>query len=58
MLQPLKGEIDPEKSDFSVGKVKVEVRFVKRVPVRWSELVGEEPDSKCLSSDLDLGLEK
>lgn len=52
MLEPLKGEIDTEKSDFSVGKVKVEVRLVKRVPMRWSKLVGDEPDGER-SSDLE-----
>ena len=43
-LSPLKGEIDPAASDFTVGKVKVEVRLAKKDLGRWSTLVstGEE----------------
>ncbi|KAH9486954.1 Protein SGT1-like protein [Psilocybe cubensis] len=44
VLEPLKGQIDPDKSDFTVGKVKVEVRLVKRVQGRWATLVGDSPD--------------
>lgn len=43
-LQPLKGQIDPEKSDYTVGKVKVEIRIVKMVQGRWGSLVGDSPD--------------
>ncbi|KAI0348599.1 SGS-domain-containing protein [Trametopsis cervina] len=43
-LEPLKGQIDTEKSDYTVGKVKVEVRLVKAVPGRWGGLVGDSPD--------------
>ncbi|PCH33675.1 SGS-domain-containing protein [Wolfiporia cocos MD-104 SS10] len=44
VLEPLKGQIDPEKSDYTVGKVKVEVRLVKVAPGRWSALIGDSPD--------------
>ena len=43
-LQPLKGEIDPEASTFSIGKVKIEIKIVKRVFGRWGSLVGDSPD--------------
>ena len=43
-LQPLKGQIDPEKSSFVVGKVKVEIRLVKAAQGRWGGLVGDAPD--------------
>ncbi|KAI0669849.1 SGS-domain-containing protein [Trametes maxima] len=44
VLEPLKGQIDPAKSDYSVGKVKVEVRLAKAAPGRWGALVGDTPD--------------
>ncbi|PPR05692.1 hypothetical protein CVT26_008933 [Gymnopilus dilepis] len=44
VLEPLKGQIDPEKSEYTVGKVKVEVRLVKVAQGRWTELVGDSPD--------------
>jgi len=43
-LQPLKGQIDPTKSDYTVGNVKVEIRLGKMVLGRWGGLVGEAPD--------------
>ena len=43
-LEPLKGQIDPEKSSFVVGKVKVELRLVKAAQGRWGALVGDAPD--------------
>ncbi|KAI0825084.1 SGS-domain-containing protein [Trametes gibbosa] len=43
-LEPLKGQIDPSKSDYTVGKVKVEVRFAKLAHGRWGALVGDSPD--------------
>ncbi|KAJ3488240.1 hypothetical protein NLI96_g2986 [Meripilus lineatus] len=43
-LQPLKGQIDTTKSDYSVGKVKVEVRLVKVAQGRWGALEGDQPD--------------
>ncbi|CCM06323.1 uncharacterized protein FIBRA_08575 [Fibroporia radiculosa] len=43
-LEPLKGQIDTAKSDFSVGKVKIEIRLVKAAPGRWGGLVGASPD--------------
>ncbi|EGN93944.1 hypothetical protein SERLA73DRAFT_78326 [Serpula lacrymans var. lacrymans S7.3] len=42
-LQPLKGEIDTEKSDYTVGKVKVEIRLVKASLGRWGQLTGDSP---------------
>ncbi|TFK93476.1 SGS-domain-containing protein [Polyporus arcularius HHB13444] len=44
VLEPLKGQIDPAKSDYTVGKVKVEVRLVKMAHGRWGTLVGDAPD--------------
>lgn len=44
MLEPLKGQIDTEKSNFTVGKVKVEVRFAKMAQGRWGALTGDAPD--------------
>ena len=46
VLEPLKGQIDPDASNFTVGKVKVEVRLIKRAQGRWGDLVGDAPDSK------------
>ncbi|KAF9229257.1 SGS-domain-containing protein [Gyrodon lividus] len=43
-LQPLKGQIDPDKSAYTVGQVKVEIRLAKLVQGRWGSLVGESPD--------------
>ncbi|KAL4243495.1 Protein Sgt1-like protein [Abortiporus biennis] len=48
-LEPLKGQIDTEKSDYSVGKVKVEIRLVKSVQGRWGSLVGDAPDPLAAS---------
>lgn len=36
--------MDPEKCDFTVGKVKVEIRLVKMVQGRWGGLIGDSPD--------------
>ncbi|RPD62893.1 SGS-domain-containing protein [Lentinus tigrinus ALCF2SS1-6] len=44
VLEPLKGQIDPAKSDYTVGKVKVEVRLIKMAQGRWGALVGDAPD--------------
>ncbi|KAJ8522549.1 hypothetical protein ONZ45_g860 [Pleurotus djamor] len=44
VLEPLKGQIDPQASDYTVGKVKVEIRLVKMAPGRWSALTGDAPD--------------
>lgn len=46
-LEPLKGQIDIEKSDYTVGKVKVEVRFSKVAAIKWGGLVGDAPDREC-----------
>ncbi|KAG0708835.1 SGS-domain-containing protein [Suillus ampliporus] len=43
-LQPLKGQIDPERCDFTVGKVKVELRLVKVAQGRWGSITGDAPD--------------
>ena len=45
VLRPLKGEIEPSASSFTIGKVKVEVKFAKRGLGRWTALVGDMPDS-------------
>ncbi|KAG1783983.1 SGS-domain-containing protein [Suillus placidus] len=43
-LEPLKGQIDPERCDFTVGKVKVELRLVKMAQGRWGGITGDAPD--------------
>lgn len=43
-LQPLKGQIDPDKRDLVVGKMKVEVRLSKAAYGRWGALLGDAPD--------------
>ncbi|KAF8311009.1 SGS-domain-containing protein [Clavulina sp. PMI_390] len=43
ILDPLRAEIDAEKSGFKIGKVKVEIKLVKIVPARWGGLVGDAP---------------
>jgi len=40
----LKGQIVPESCDYTVGKVKVEVKLVKATEGRWDSLVGDSPD--------------
>lgn len=55
MLEPLKGQIDPAKSEFTVGKVKVEIRLAKMLSGRWGGLIGDSPDRKWrLISPLNL----
>ncbi|KAL9716271.1 Cochaperone protein [Leucoagaricus gongylophorus] len=49
-LQPLKGQIDPEKSSFAVGKVKVEIHLEKLVFGRWGGLIGDAPDPLAKAS--------
>ncbi|KAG6868595.1 hypothetical protein C0993_000621 [Termitomyces sp. T159_Od127] len=44
VLEPLKGQIDPSNSTYTVGKVKVEVRLAKAIPGRWGGLIGDSPD--------------
>ncbi|KAG6851077.1 hypothetical protein H0H93_002969 [Arthromyces matolae] len=43
-LEPLKGQINPSSSTYTIGKVKVEARFVKAIPGRWGGLIGDSPD--------------
>ncbi len=50
VLAPLKGQINPESCEYTVGKVKVEVRLTKMVPGRWGALVGDSPDRKWINS--------
>ncbi|KAF8577867.1 SGS-domain-containing protein [Ramaria rubella] len=45
VLDPLTGEIDPEASGYTVGKVKIEVRLAKKAPGRWVRLV-RDPESE------------
>jgi len=44
LLEPLKGQINPEASEFTVGKVKVEIRLAKMAHGRWGCLIGDAPD--------------
>ncbi|KIY62907.1 SGS-domain-containing protein [Cylindrobasidium torrendii FP15055 ss-10] len=44
VLEPLKGQINPEASTFFVGKVKVEVKMAKMAIARWGGLIGDAPD--------------
>ncbi|OSX67541.1 hypothetical protein POSPLADRAFT_1176403 [Postia placenta MAD-698-R-SB12] len=43
-LEPLKGQIDPDRCEYTVGKFKVEIRLAKRASGRWGTLVGDSPD--------------
>ena len=47
-LQPLKGQIDPEQRNITIGKVKVEVKLSKIVQGRWGTLTGDAPDGTRL----------
>jgi suppressor of G2 allele of SKP1 len=49
ILEPLKGQINPEASEFTVGKVKVEIRLAKMTSARWVQLVGDAPDREYMS---------
>ena len=44
MLDPLKAEIDAEKSTYVVGRVKVEITLFKKVLGRWGNLVADPDD--------------
>ncbi|KAJ7634281.1 SGS domain-containing protein [Mycena polygramma] len=44
VLEPLKGQIVTDACEFTVGKVKIEVRLAKAVPGRWGGLIGDSPD--------------
>ncbi|KAJ6575090.1 SGS-domain-containing protein [Mycena capillaripes] len=44
VLEPLKGQITTDACEFTVGKVKVEVRLAKTVLGRWGGLIGDSPD--------------
>ncbi|EJD55423.1 hypothetical protein AURDEDRAFT_118550 [Auricularia subglabra TFB-10046 SS5] len=44
VLEPLRSAIDPAGSDYTVGKVKVEVRFAKTIAGRWGTLVNESEE--------------
>lgn len=45
-LEPLKGQIDTDKSDYTVGKVKIEIRLVKMAQGRWGAITGDSPDRR------------
>ena len=42
-LDPLRGEVNVDRSEIKVGKVKVEIQLYKRLTGRWGGLVGEAP---------------
>jgi len=44
VIEPLKGQITTDACDYTVGKVKVEVRFTKTAFGRWGGLTGDSPD--------------
>jgi suppressor of G2 allele of SKP1 len=50
VLEPLKGQIDVSKCDYTVGKVKVEIRLAKMAMGRWGGLIGDTPDVLANSS--------
>ncbi|KAF7306907.1 hypothetical protein MIND_00483200 [Mycena indigotica] len=50
VLEPLKGQIVPDQCDFTVGKVKVEVRLTKAAGGRWGGLIGDSPDRPALAN--------
>ncbi|KAG7099185.1 hypothetical protein E1B28_001054 [Marasmius oreades] len=43
-LEPLKGQVNPDSCEYTVGKVKVELRLLKAVQGRWGGLIGDTPD--------------
>ncbi|KAI3622461.1 sgt1-like protein [Moniliophthora roreri] len=43
-LEPLKGQINPNACDYTVSKVKVELRLSKTIQGRWGGLIGDAPD--------------
>lgn len=45
-LNPLKGDVDPDNSHFTVGKVKVDIHLVKALHAqgRWGKLLAEQSD--------------
>ena len=51
-FQPLKGQIDPEKSSYVVGKVKVEIRLAKLAQGRWGGLIGDAPDRTSICTQV------
>ncbi|KAH9964300.1 SGS domain-containing protein [Russula dissimulans] len=57
-LLPLKGQIDPDKSNFIVGKVKVEIRLAKAAQGRWGGLIGDAPDPLANSASVSPPAEK
>jgi suppressor of G2 allele of SKP1 len=44
-LSPLKGNIDPNGSEYTVGKVKIEIRLKKAIEGRWGKLVKENEET-------------
>ncbi|KAJ7225536.1 SGS domain-containing protein, partial [Mycena pura] len=44
VLDPLKGQVIPDACEYTVGKVKVEVRLTKAAGGRWGGLIGDSPD--------------
>ena len=53
VLAPLKGQINPDACDYTVGKVKVEVRLAKLAQGRWGGLIGDSPDRAYILVPLD-----
>ncbi|KAJ7487577.1 SGS domain-containing protein [Mycena galericulata] len=50
ILEPLKGQITTDACEFTVGKVKVEIRLKKTAAGRWGGLIGDSPDPLANSS--------
>ncbi|KAL0581632.1 Cochaperone protein [Marasmius crinis-equi] len=44
VLAPLKGTVKPDACEYTVGKVKVELRLSKVMLGRWGGLIGDSPD--------------
>ncbi|KAF9270194.1 SGS-domain-containing protein [Marasmius fiardii PR-910] len=44
VLEPLKGQVNPDTCEYTVGKVKVELRLQKAAQGRWGGLLGDSPD--------------
>ncbi|KIY52703.1 SGS-domain-containing protein [Fistulina hepatica ATCC 64428] len=44
VLEPLKGQVDPTKCSYTVGRVKIEVKLAKMAIGRWGDLIGDSPD--------------
>lgn len=58
-LSPLKAKIKTDASDYSVGKVKIEIRLVKVTAGRWGAVLRpEDPDEQGTDGFPEAGKKK